>query len=231
MALDNARLHDTTQQEIAERRRFEAASLASETRFRTALEGSLDAIFIYEVVRDTGKLVDLHCIDMNPPAERMMGCPRDMVIGKSVLEFSPSTRTNGTMEKVAQVLETGMPLEEEVKISVPSMTAIWLHRQIVRFGDGVIVSARDITARKQTETSLATTRDLFASVLEAASDAFVMCNLDGHIILTNRAVGTFFGIRDTDLGALRSRPAASVFQGIDDEPAFIAQLCRPTRRT
>jgi two-component system cell cycle response regulator len=47
-----------------------------------------------------------------------------------------------------------VPLEEEVEVSVVGLTAQWLHHQIIPLGDGVAITSRDVTDRKQGEEEL-----------------------------------------------------------------------------
>jgi signal transduction histidine kinase len=168
--------------------------------------------------------VDFRFTELNTPAEHLLARSAHEVIGKTQLEIAPSSHASGTIDKMISIVTTGVPIQEQVKIAVPGISANWIHRQMVRLGDGLVASARDITTQKQNEASLAEARDLIAAVLEAASDAFVMCAPDGQIMLTNRAACTFFDICEEGLSHPASLSLAQMFRQVEDAPAFLDQL-------
>lgn len=122
----------------------------AEERFRAATEASLDALFILKSVRDkAGHLVDFECIDINGHAAEMLGMARERIIGQKLCELLPHQRTGGFLDKYAQVVATGTPLEEEFPIDTPEIKAKWLRHQVVRMDDGIAVFARDVTSWRE----------------------------------------------------------------------------------
>ncbi len=141
--------------ELRIRREAEVALEVSEARFRAATDGSLDAFYVLGAVRDgQGTIFDFEFVHVNRQAESLLGLRRDEVIGQRLGELVPSTRTNGFLTKYISVMQTGAVEEEDVEVRSPSVRAAWIHQQVVPLGDGVAITSRDITERKQHEEAL-----------------------------------------------------------------------------
>jgi PAS domain S-box-containing protein len=124
----------------------------AETRFRAAVEGSLDAFFVFRSVRDkAGRIIDFEFEDMNARAEKIISMSRQQVIGQKLCELIPVNRTDGFFDKYVQVVETGETLDEEFAISTNRIEPSWIHHQVVPLADGVAIISRDISGRKRKE--------------------------------------------------------------------------------
>ncbi len=135
---------DVTQQHEAARSLRE-----SESRFRAAIEGSLDAFFLFRTVRDENdNAVDFEVINVNSRALDLVKFTRDELIGMRMSDLMPQELDSGFLQRCFEVVETNRPLEEEVRVERPHFTAKWLHHQVVRVGDGLAVTSRDISGRK-----------------------------------------------------------------------------------
>ena len=73
-------------------RRAERELLAKEAYFRAAAEGTLDAFFIFRIVRDDkGGIQNLTLAHLNPAAERMLAATAEELIGRTVGAVLPSS--------------------------------------------------------------------------------------------------------------------------------------------
>ncbi len=115
-------------------------------RFGAAVESNLDAFFILECVRDAdGTASDLRYALLNGKAERLLGQNRERVVGKRLFDPFPDQRDAQMLVAFLRVIETGEPLiEERCGISAIGEPR-WYHLQVVRLGDGLGVTVRDIT--------------------------------------------------------------------------------------
>lgn len=124
------------------------------------MNASLDAIYVYDAVRNArGKIVDFRFADVNTRGLKLLGVTRARLIGRSIIKLSPRVLTNGVFEEYLQVIATGRPLVKVVPFAAPWPNARWrepkqLHYQIMRLGDGVLITVRDVTAQKRAEAAL-----------------------------------------------------------------------------
>ena len=140
--------------DVTERKQMEEDLARSEARFRAALDGSFDAFFVLDAVRgDDGQLIDFVYAELNPRAESLLARHRSSLIGRRLTEVFPTTAA-ASLVKLASVVDSRVPLEEEVEVTAPGVTARWVHHQIIPLGDGVAVTSRDVTGRKQAEEAL-----------------------------------------------------------------------------
>jgi diguanylate cyclase (GGDEF)-like protein len=128
----------------------------AEATFRAALEGSLDAVFILEAVRDPhdGRLVDLRIRDCNERAALGLSTSRADLLGATFSTHLP-TSTERYLKAFEHVAATGKPAQNEMASQDPGLEGVWLHHQIVPLEDGFALISRDISEKKANEAALA----------------------------------------------------------------------------
>ncbi|MGC8625261.1 MAG: diguanylate cyclase domain-containing protein, partial [Phycisphaerae bacterium] len=124
----------------------------NEARFITAVNGSLDSFFILESVRDSaGQVRDFRFSFASANAQNLTRYSASEFKGKLVTELFPSSYAKGFVEHYKRVLATGQTISEEFEVHDNAVKGQWLSHQIVKLGDGVAVTTRDITDKKLTE--------------------------------------------------------------------------------
>jgi signal transduction histidine kinase/DNA-binding response OmpR family regulator/HAMP domain-containing protein len=140
--------------------RTQKALSEAEQRFRAAAESNLDALLMLKSVRDVaGALVDFDIVDVNPSAERLLERTRDELLGSRLCEQVPLYASASHFEALQSVVDTGAALEQELALDVAAMPGRFWRHQVVRVGDGLAVSLRDVTLRRRTERELQQHRD------------------------------------------------------------------------
>lgn len=118
-------------------------------RFLAAMECSLDDFYIFDGIADeSGRIVDFRFSYINPNAERRLGVRRDDLIGKPLTWFRPYMTTSGLIEKYQEVVNTGQPLTCEIYIDDERIKETWLSLQVVKLGNGLAITSRDVTASR-----------------------------------------------------------------------------------
>ena len=119
-------------------------------RFLASAESSLDDFYIFDGVPDaSGKIVDFRFSYINPNAERRLNIRREDLMGKILTEVRPFMISSGLIENYREVVRTGAPFTCEVFIDDDMIKATWLNVQVVKLGDGVAITSRDVTERKR----------------------------------------------------------------------------------
>ncbi len=174
--------------------RTRAALQTAEERFRAAAEAGLDALFILTSVRgERGDILDFKFTDINARAEQMLGMARGQVIGQKLCELIPINRSGGFFDKYVAVVTTGTPLEEEFPIDAPQIKAKWLRHQVVRVGDGIAISSRDISGWKKAGAELKESEKRFRDIVWVSADWIWEVDAEGHYTYATENVKDLLG--------------------------------------
>lgn len=151
----------------------------SESFYRTLFEKSSDSLFI---VTAGGEMEDV-----NEAAAEMLGYSRDEIIGRPAGDFVPPARRAELAEALPSLFAGGaMEFENVRKDGTTIPVEVTARRVNIRRGPRYIVSARDITERKQALKALENERTFFEDALDAMPDVFVIADLDGTFYEWNR---------------------------------------------
>lgn len=161
--------------DISEKKHAAEALLRSESRFRAAAEASFDSFFILESERDrSGVIINFTITDLNGRAEQLFGKRKDEIISRRFTDVLPTAKSDGYIQKYIDVLISQKPLDEEIRANWPGVGMIWLQVQVIPLGDGVYVTARDISFRKESETALERERQNLRELIKSAPIAVAM---------------------------------------------------------
>ncbi len=120
------------------------------TQFLAAAECTLDDFYIFDGIPDSsGSIVDFKFSYINPNAERRLGVPRGALYGKVLTEVRPFMIKSGLIHKYREVVRTGIPYTSEIFIDDEMIKGTWLNVQVVRLGNGIAVTSRDVTEHRR----------------------------------------------------------------------------------
>jgi diguanylate cyclase (GGDEF)-like protein len=119
-------------------------------RFLAAAENTLDDFYIFDGVPDaSGAIVDFRFSYINPNAERRLGVRRETLYGRILTEVRPFMIRSGLIEQYREVVRTGIPYTCEVFIDDDMIQGTWLNVQVVKLGNGVAITSRDVTEHRR----------------------------------------------------------------------------------
>ncbi|WP_141829415.1 PAS domain-containing protein [Herbaspirillum sp. SJZ107] len=122
---------------------------------RATMDASIDMIQVFEAVRDAdGRIVDFHWTLNNHTSESRYGEVR----GESLLERNPGVIEEGIFAAFCQVTETGEPLQAERHYAHEQFDS-WFLQSVVKLGDGVATTSKDIGDWKRAQAELLRLRD------------------------------------------------------------------------
>lgn len=186
-----------TASDISERKQRELTLAASEHRFVAAMESSLDSFYILESVREAGEIIDFRFTFANGVGGRMMSRPLDGIIGHQLCELVPEHRHDGMFLRYKQVVETGLPLSDELLLNLKDIDVSWTKIQVVKLDDGIAVTASDISDRKRLERE--ETRAFTESLIFSSPAAVIITDPDYLIRAINPAAEKMLWYKSEEL--------------------------------
>jgi len=124
-------------------------SQRNEARFIAASESSLEAFYTLQSVRGKdGQIADFEFTYINSNGEKLLGQPRDHVLGQHLRALVPVCRAASFFEEYKQVVMTGQPAVQEFPMQLEGEGQRWIRQEVVRLEDGIAITAADITERK-----------------------------------------------------------------------------------
>ena len=176
----------------------------SDARFQAAAEGSLDSFFILQSERDlTGEIIDFSIEYANSRGTELLSRPESSLIGARVSETFPHARVQPFLQQYSDIIKSGEPAEEEFPVQSEKGTTTWIYQQIVPLADGVAISSRDITARKQAEQTIRETNERLEQQVAARTEELRNANeallrRNRELALLNRASQAFSSSLELD---------------------------------
>jgi two-component system CheB/CheR fusion protein len=173
--------------DVTEAKRAREEIEQSEQILAGVLLGSLDGIAALQAVRDAeGNIEDFEFLIVNPAAAEVYGRRAEDLIGRRYLSALPGTMEAGVFDAFVRVVETGEPYRGEVYYDADNITG-WFDFTIVKLGDGVAQTFRDVTEKKEAERALRESEGRFRELFESSPDAIFVESLDGVVLDVNPA--------------------------------------------
>jgi len=222
---------------------------AARAQLRGVIDSQIDPWIYLEAVRaDDGAIVDFAYRDANDAALVANRMPRDELLASTLLSLLPGHATNGLLAQYVAVVETGRALsldDDPYASELAGGETRWFDNRLVKVGDGLSFTWRDVTDRVLLRQRLAreATSDPLTGLVnragfaEAAQRAFARtrrrgeqlamfyCDVD-HLKFINDTYGHEWGdlvlrtIADRLAGTLRTSDVAARIGG--DEFVVIA---------
>lgn len=171
------------------------------SKFIAAAEASLDGLSILEAVRSaSGQIIDFRIEYLNEMMEKLIGRSRTELIGKNLRESNIDAKLPERLERYCEVIETGIPLDQEYPAPDGNLLqATWIRYKVVQLGDRLAVTCSDISITKATQAQYEQLVEFTESVFQNAPFSIVATDVHGTITAMNVAAEKLTGYRRDEL--------------------------------
>jgi diguanylate cyclase (GGDEF)-like protein/PAS domain S-box-containing protein len=169
--------------DVTQRKRTDEALKRSEKEYRDLFENANDLIYTHDL---RGNFTSL-----NRAGEKITGYSRDEALNMNISQVVAPQFLSEAKQMIAEKLTTGAPSAYELEIisKAGRRVSLELSTRLITI-DGVPVGiqgiGRDITSRKDAESSLHKTVSLFASTFESTADGIIVINHDFEVTAYNQ---------------------------------------------
>jgi PAS domain S-box-containing protein len=161
--------------------------------FNSVLENSPNGITALKAIRNNnGQVTDLEYIFANRTA--LNAIKKTELVGTHFCKDLPSLKQTGLFEKYVNVIETGIPWEDEVYYDDEEGVQAWLHVSVGKLDDGCIASIFDVTDRKKIEQQIIKQEQQYHSLVENTPDVISRWDSNLRLIYANSAAEIKTGV-------------------------------------
>jgi len=242
IAIENARLYETSQRELADRKRAEEALRESEARNTAILNAVPDLMFL---IARSGEF-----LNYNSNAPDKFYIPPQDIIGKNISVIFPPATAELCNEYIQKTLDTETMQIFEYQLAMEKGIRTFEARLVVSGPNEVLAIVRDVSERKQAEQVLKDTQEQLAqrvkelesrtqeiTLLAELSNMLQIClhPLEAYTIVTQSATQLF----PNTSGALLIQDSAHLWieprtvwgQSSNTIPSFMHDDCWAIRRS
>ncbi len=185
IAIENVRLYDQVQQELAERKQAEKELRQSEARNRTLLDAIPDLIFL---MNSEGIYLDFQARNRDD-----LYRPPEKFLGKKVSEVLPAHLADLFLYYLDQTLTSGTMQVFEYQLSVPSGTQDFEARLVPSDPNEALTIVRNITEHKRAEEALQKSEANLRAIFNNSLQAFMLIDRDHKIQAFNNTACEVLG--------------------------------------
>jgi len=169
-------------------------------RFLAAAEGSMDAFYILDSVRDTkGDIRDFSFRYLNPIAERRFNSTREELLGTSYRGSMDSILEDDQFKRYCEVVSSGSPLRLDFPVKRPGAKITWLRHQVVKLGDGIAVTSSDLSKFMSVKDRFQKVAEFSEMIFDNAPFTIIATDAKGTITAMNIEAETLTGYRGAEL--------------------------------
>ena len=181
--------------DISDRKHAEAELRANEEKFRSLAESTFTAIFL---------ITDTKITYVNPAFEAITGYTLEDFADMNSWNFiHPDHQESVKSRTLSRLQGLPVPSRHEIKFITKDGRERWMDYSSVlsKFDrqPTLVVSALDITDRKEAEERLQESEQRLKDIIEFFPEAIVIIDLEGKVIAWNRAMEDLTGVKATDM--------------------------------
>jgi PAS domain S-box-containing protein len=179
--------------DITERKKAEEALKASEERFRTVQENSLDRFTILKpFFNDQGEIVDFIFVYQNSRAAKLTGRKPEQLVGLRMTEVYPTFPQTRFFSLYKRAFETRQVIEFEDHYQADKVDD-WFLVVVTPISDGIAITTQIITTRKKVEEALKQSEEKYRNIVETTQEGILVTDLEGKITFANKRIADSLG--------------------------------------
>ncbi|HEX9839974.1 MAG TPA: PAS domain S-box protein [Anaerolineales bacterium] len=193
IAFENARLYQSAQQELAERKRLQEQLDREHAQLKALFETIPDPIWLKD---PHGKY--LAC---NPVLEELINIPEAQIFGKTDYDLLDEKLAEHFKAKDQEAINRNVPMTYQEWVAYPNKQPRLMETVRTPMHDekggliGVLGISHDITAMHNTQQELRESQELYRLLVETSPDGIGILGLDGTIIFANQQLADMFGMK------------------------------------
>jgi two-component sensor histidine kinase/PAS domain-containing protein len=204
-------------------------------KFRTAIDGSEDLFSILDSkLSERGDIVDFTIVDLNRKAKEVLSPHGPDPVGRSIAELLPDFASSERLGLYAHVVASGVAAEREYHAETGPLARMYVVEQIVPIAEGVAITCRDLTRRRENELrlneALLAKENLLKEVHHRVKNnlqlLLSMLNLQADVVTDPRTIEIIRDIQDRlhSIATVHERLSQSLDSGRIDLERYLRML-------
>ncbi|MBT1064727.1 EAL domain-containing protein [Bowmanella sp. Y26] len=166
----------------------------SQQRYKAASESSLDAILVLQAITRQHLVVDFKLAESNRVAQKMFATGTEYLKSKLLSEQLAELNHSALLPICIEVCRSGQAYEQYLETNSDLISAQWIKIQVVKAGNGIAITVRDITARRLSQQALKESEEKFRRLVDGLNGHFVYSHdLSGRISYVSSSVQDILG--------------------------------------
>lgn len=164
----------------------------TQIRYQAASESSLDAILIFQWVKNS--LSEFNLVEANKVAQSIFAQPSEQLIQLNLKQVAALIGSPELNDRIVNVFESGQAYERYLQVDSKVISPEWIKVQAVKADTGIALTVRDVTSRFIAEQKLRRSEEKFRRLIDGLNGHFIYAqNADGVIEFVSSSVRDILG--------------------------------------